>query len=364
MLCKHPYEVKYVDYLGYNRSYLVGCGKCIHCVKKRQNDWSIRLYEESRNWPHVDFVTFTYNNSSLPLVECVDPDTGEQIYKSTLHKEDLTAIIKRMRIRYKRKFGADLHMKYFCCGEYGSHGTKRPHYHGLFMYDCDPLHMQWLYSQWRDKFGHILVKRVGCTLKDSMCVSRYVGKYLTKSFFCSRRDDIEIGDILPPSYFMSKSIGASYVERFRHYHTSGDLKDIIERMCYRFGDSVYAYGLPRYYKERLFKREERKIHEPVELIYDNKNFQFLPVYLPARNVVRFTSRNFLSVAIADALRMQNIRDFYKVYRRYKALGAPHERAMYLTVREQENTQRCRAHDSYIQMAQFANKESFQPYEFS
>lgn len=44
------------------------CGKCLECVKKYQNHWSMRLTEEYKDWNYGYFLTLTYSNDKLSYV--------------------------------------------------------------------------------------------------------------------------------------------------------------------------------------------------------------------------------------------------------------------------------------------------------
>ena len=56
------------------------CGKCLECVKKYQNHWSMRLKEEFRDWKYCYFLTLTYSDENLSYVP-LKLDT--QDYKET-----------------------------------------------------------------------------------------------------------------------------------------------------------------------------------------------------------------------------------------------------------------------------------------
>lgn len=44
------------------------CGKCLECVKKYQNHWSMRLTEEYKDWKYCYFLTLTYRDENLSYV--------------------------------------------------------------------------------------------------------------------------------------------------------------------------------------------------------------------------------------------------------------------------------------------------------
>lgn len=64
-------------------SLTVPCGKCINCLKNRQNALVSRLHAESRKRGSLAFITLTYEDMYLPLAQtlwCLDKDTGEMFH--------------------------------------------------------------------------------------------------------------------------------------------------------------------------------------------------------------------------------------------------------------------------------------------
>ena len=45
----------------------VGCGRCMECMKKKSNNWRVRLLEELKDKKNekARFVTFTFNTESI-----------------------------------------------------------------------------------------------------------------------------------------------------------------------------------------------------------------------------------------------------------------------------------------------------------
>lgn len=107
-MCLRPISVKNpTRYVG---TYVmqVPCGKCLECLKDRQNSWKLRLMEESTNWDFLYFFTLTYSDENLPLTE-----DG----LSTACKRDVQLWFKRFRVSFKRSHGFDFVGKYFICAE-------------------------------------------------------------------------------------------------------------------------------------------------------------------------------------------------------------------------------------------------------
>lgn len=78
-----PSDDKEVGYSGALMQ--VPCGHCINCLKKRQNDFSIRLYREAERRGSMFFVTLTYDDNTVPLacrIVSINKETGELTYES------------------------------------------------------------------------------------------------------------------------------------------------------------------------------------------------------------------------------------------------------------------------------------------
>lgn len=92
---------------------LIPCGHCLHCHMMRARDWSFRCQCELETMGSALFLTLTYNDDHLPLVDGVP----------SLNRRHLQLFLKSLRKSLDGK-----RISYFGCGEYGSHGL-RPHYH-------------------------------------------------------------------------------------------------------------------------------------------------------------------------------------------------------------------------------------------
>lgn len=141
----------------------VDCGECAECRDKKRNSYYIRMFYEWQryfyNGGSVWFITSSYNDSSLPHIDCVGSSAKavEHIYNCKFtpidypcfdkgHIRDfLDRLLKLDRLPYfitknipalrdvngtpyNSVLGADI--KHFVVCEYG-HNTHRPHYHML-----------------------------------------------------------------------------------------------------------------------------------------------------------------------------------------------------------------------------------------
>lgn len=317
-MCDNPIYRAYTDYCGITRYVPCPCCKCPSCLKDHRNSWMIRLFEESKNWRYIRFVTLTYSDESLPCV--INGDTGELV--STVLISDVSSAIKRFRTAYYRTYGYIADFKYFCCSEYGPNNTKRPHYHCLFFFNFDPRRFGLFLDDWRSRFGYVLDKPVRSSIDDKVKISRYVSKYIVKGGLCSRADDVLNGVIYRPSFIMSKGIGVSYVSRMYSYHRDCEVHEMVNRMYYTF-DGKVRYPLPKFYKDRFYRKLKSKIK--YEVIY-NEDFTACS-FSYVRTVKRYTSESLLSVAIADIVRARRVSDFYKSVRFEESRGLTRPQAI-------------------------------------
>lgn len=112
----------------------IPCGHCIGCRIMYSREWANRCLLESECVDSSYFLTITYNNDFVPRSHYVDQNTGEVFDSLTLKKRDLQLFFKRLRkavvVRDGLEESSTAGVRYFCCGEYGSH-TYRPHYHAI-----------------------------------------------------------------------------------------------------------------------------------------------------------------------------------------------------------------------------------------
>lgn len=99
----------------------IPCGKCLQCRLFKASEWSLRLMCEAKShWRdgilHAMMLTLTYNDANLPR-------RGE-IIGGELDRRHVQLFMKRLRKHFR-----DHKIRFFGCGEYGTRGTLRAHYH-------------------------------------------------------------------------------------------------------------------------------------------------------------------------------------------------------------------------------------------
>lgn len=232
MKCLTPISIRNPAYGGVNdfgqelQYILVPCGKCFACQSNRRSAWSFRLWCECLKQPSSLFVTLTYDDDHLPK-------------NNNLCIHDLQTFIKRLRKNYK--LHDDRSIKYFACGEYGSH-TLRPHYHailfGLPLSDGLDFINVWskrLFETWQNGFVSVAPlngSRIG-----------YCTKYILKGDL-TRKKYQELG-IVPPFMVCSRrpSIGLSYLEEI-------DIHRLLDGNC-KLRKATQSVFIPEYYRRKL-----------------------------------------------------------------------------------------------------------------
>lgn len=237
----------------------VPCGHCLECVSRYQNDWMIRLTEESKEWKTKVFFTLKYHNDRVPYVD-VDlrslsyqdyeklrlslmnllPNKSMQLkynkpsyeYLRANYLEqydfkgfvevpapcvyDIQTFFKNLRYDFE-KLGVDKNaFKYFVTSEYGP-TTLRPHYHGVLFCNIPVLQVLPLIRKRWIEIGtrpDISSKLQGYCVEVSEVrsdggVANYISKYINKpSEF--ENPYVTLGLIPKCFRLMSKGIGLNY----------------------------------------------------------------------------------------------------------------------------------------------------------
>lgn len=215
----------------------IPCGTCPSCLARRRSAWAFRLTHHNKESESSCFLTLTYQDTHIPLVE----DANGK-YHQTLEPRDLTLFFKRLRKALEKH---QINLSYYAVGEYGTK-TKRPHYHVLFFGIPKELHPL-IQEAWKVNnlpLGNIYIGRV------SPSSINYVAGYII-----NKRLDSTIPTTIVNAQFarMSKGIGKSYVEKFSQYHK--------ENMSFQATlPGGVKIPLPRYYVEKIFSPISREHH--------------------------------------------------------------------------------------------------------
>ena len=72
----------------------IPCGKCLECRLEYSRHWADRCVLESLEYDENCFITLTYDDINIPVVEDINPVTGEYNKFKTLLKKDFQNFIK------------------------------------------------------------------------------------------------------------------------------------------------------------------------------------------------------------------------------------------------------------------------------
>lgn len=188
----------------------IPCGSCIGCRLDYAKAWALRCWCESALWRENWFLTLTYDDDHVPL-------NGDGV--PTLRPKDLQDFLKRIRIEWSRKYGAD-NIRFFACGEYGSR-SARPHYHVLLFnaplldltyYKTSKLGDVYYNSPTLEhKWGHGFVVVGELTPESAAYTARYVQKKAGDQSIDFKKLGVEL-EFLRMS--RRPGIGAGYLEKY------------------------------------------------------------------------------------------------------------------------------------------------------
>lgn len=220
----------------------VPCGKCLECLQDKQQSWCFRLDIEKKYANVSFFVTFTYDDDHLTYADD----------EACLCKRDFQLYLKQLRKRLEPRS-----LKYYCVGEYGDKYRPltpkgRPHYHALMFYRgaMDTFKLKVLIKDlWTSGIAQVLPVQGA---------QGYVTKYILKF---DKRDHI-----VKPFSLISRGLGIDYLTKsVVSYHH----KTLVP---YALKPGGYRIGLPRYYKDKLFSREEKNVMKFRADLYRRKQF--------------------------------------------------------------------------------------------
>lgn len=191
---------------------LVPCGHCYVCKTNLMSDWIIRLQHEQQYNPHALFITLTYETKNLTFNDNNEP---------CLIKSDLQKWLKRLRKKHS--------VRYYAVGEYGTK-RQRPHYH-VILFSASIIPYADISTTWGMGFVHIGTLTPASTA--------YTLKYVyNRKKYQDKPSEFALMSRRP-------GLGANKIEHLPK-----------RNFCYING---YKKRLPRYYKNKLMTKEERKI---------------------------------------------------------------------------------------------------------
>ncbi len=216
------------------------CGKCTYCRIQRAAQWTVRLMHEYSTSFAATFVTLTYEDEYLPMIE------NEGMLYPSLEPAHLTNFIKSLRQTTKNK------IKYFASGEYGDE-THRPHYHIiLFNYPVrSSAPRREIDDIWNYGSTH------SGTVTYESC--RYVAGYVQKKWYGNPQDS-PYYPAYPPFGRQSQGLGLAFARKNE------------QQLLRNAGTTIQGkpIGLPRYYLKKLIGDDQKKRSDYLKVVADKE----------------------------------------------------------------------------------------------
>lgn len=237
MDCWYPITVpRHTNYRGKDNllyTYVYGrmqvpCGRCPACRRRKQNEWAYRILEEAKYCRCTAFVTLTYDDDHLPIsslgVPTLDPGHLHKFFKN---------------LRYNFDF------RYFACGEYGDK-FERPHYHFILFTNSD-LSIDQIKKHIEDRWTYGFIEFQSPVTPGR---AKYCAKYSMKQI------GFDYQDAVPPFARMSRRPGLG-----KKFLDMVDIDKLRRLNQWHVHDQAGTpYNLPRYYKERMYSKDEIDAH--------------------------------------------------------------------------------------------------------
>lgn len=202
--------------------YLVPCGKCSECCKRRKNDWYVRCRFEERfgKYTQILFCSFTFDNDHLPNT-----------------KEELSHRIRCFKDRLRKELG--YMPTHFLVSERGP-DTNRIHLHG-FLYCKERELYNTIRECWID--GYCWIE----PMRDVKAIT-YSMKYILKGFLDRNLDDKLVGRIYASLHF-----GQGYVsdQSVRYHFRPNDEYGYNRLVTFYDRGKTFKYALPAYLMRKI-----------------------------------------------------------------------------------------------------------------
>ena len=215
---------------------MVPCGCCRACRINETTDWSVRALFELHDWKDASFVTLTYDDEHIPK-------------NGSLRKEELQDFFDRFQHKVKYEKGQKL--RFFSCGEYGSH-THRCHYHAI-IYGLNPdpfdpknndrklIQDSWKFcnSQMFEWNSHNYNKNaINFVTRETI---QYVAGYVQKKLKSFDAELYKKLGIEPPFRIMSRGLGLNYAK---------ENADVLRENGFTYYNGCKV-RIPRYFRDKL-----------------------------------------------------------------------------------------------------------------
>lgn len=220
----------------------IGCGYCYECMKKKSNEWRVRLAEEIKKRENGKFITLTFSSEAFQYLKGKVKGEGYE-----LDNQIATYAVRKFLERWRRKYKKSV--RHWLITELGHKGTENVHLHGIIFTD-DVNEIERIWNNGKIPYGFVwkgkkrnrrLINYVsGKTIN-------YIVKYATKTDKDHRNYRAKI--------LCSKGIGKGYIEGFDASKNKFNGEDTNE--TYRLSNGA-KIALPIYYRNKIYTEDERE----------------------------------------------------------------------------------------------------------
>jgi hypothetical protein len=220
----------------------IGCGWCEECLRKKANEWKVRLTEDIKQYDEKKFVTLTFSDKSYTELAEEVIKKKKDIKGYALDNAIAALAVRRFLERWRKKYKKSL--RHWLITELGHKGTENIHMHGiLYTNDLNEVEKKWQYGFiWKGK------RKQGRLINYvSERTINYMTKYVLKVDEKHRTYKSKI--------FASPGIGKSYIGTYgadKNKYKGDKTEDF-----YRT-NSGHKVGLPIYYRNHIYTEEERE----------------------------------------------------------------------------------------------------------
>lgn len=238
--------------------FLIPCGKCPNCLKRKSQEWTSRLLKEKENFKYSYFITFTYDDDHL----------------TDINKRDLQLFLKRYRKHFNND--GDFKLKYYITGEYGE-TTNRSHYHAI-LFQNKPIPESTMYFYANNLYYCSLISQIWSL--GNVLVSKQVNERSIKytiTYTLKKLGETKVN-------IMSKGLGLNFLNEHK--------EDIKKYDGFYISDG-YKQRFPSYFRRKLkestdpadIKYLEDKEHEekPSHLVSGHTLFDLLDEFLRSKD---------------------------------------------------------------------------------
>ena len=237
------YAVKKYGVVDFEKFVNVPCGHCEECLKSKARGWAFRILQEAKKYDNNFFLTFTYDDSFLPLAKI---DYG---FINTLVSDEISKFNKKLKTYLKRK-GLHSDFRFYGVGEYGGK-TLRPHYHVIY-FNLDIPDLEFNY--YKNGFLHFKSEFLNdCWSKGLVDIGAVdIGSACYVARYCDKKQDRDYQQKL---LLKENNIVAEFSVMSRRPGIGSDALDkIIENVkngIYKVSTNGTDFSIPIYYSKKV-----------------------------------------------------------------------------------------------------------------